>query len=138
MRHAVITAGRDLSALRAEIAAMRQKMHQAHPAAPGLFDIKQGAGGMVDAEFTVQYLVLAHTREHPALEPNLGNIALLQRAEAAGLLPAGAGQTAADAYRTLRHAQHMARLNEESLLFEESVFARERQAIEAVWQHVFA
>ena len=137
VRHAVITAGRDLPALRAEIAAMRQKMHQAHPAAPGLFDIKQGAGGMVDAEFTVQYLVLAHTREHPALEPNLGNIALLQRAEAAGLLPAGAGQAAADAYRTLRHAQHMARLNEESLLFEESVFACERQAIEAVWRHVF-
>jgi glutamine synthetase adenylyltransferase len=42
---------------------------------------------MVDAEFAVQYLVLSQSAAHPELVDNVGNIALLQRAEAAGLLP---------------------------------------------------
>ena len=46
---------------------------------------------MVDAEFAVQFLVLSQSAQHPELVPNVGNIALLQRAEAAGLLPAGVG-----------------------------------------------
>jgi glutamine synthetase adenylyltransferase len=53
---------------------------------------------MVDAEFAVQYLVLAHSASHPELVGNVGNIALLQRAEQVGLLPAGVGHAAADAY----------------------------------------
>ena len=113
-------------------------MRAAHATPPGVFDIKQSAGGMIDAEFSVQYLVLAHARQHPQLEPNLGNIALLQRAEAAALLPAGAGQAAANAYRALRHAQHIARLNEAGNRFNEPAFASERAAIQAIWQHLFA
>ena len=52
---------------------------------------------MVDAEFAVQYLVLSQASAHPELVGNVGNIALLQRAEQAGLLPAGVGQAAAGA-----------------------------------------
>ena len=48
---------------------------------------------------------------------NVGNIALLQRAEAAGLLPPGVGQAAANAYRALRLAQHRARLDERPTQF---------------------
>ncbi|MBK6866525.1 MAG: bifunctional [glutamate--ammonia ligase]-adenylyl-L-tyrosine phosphorylase/[glutamate--ammonia-ligase] adenylyltransferase [Burkholderiales bacterium] len=138
VRHAVITAPRDHAALRAEIIAMREKMRAAHPVKDGLFDIKHSAGGMVDAEFATQYLVLAHTARHPALAPNLGNIALLQRAEAAGLLPAGVGQGAADAYRELRRLQHLARLDEQSTQFPPERVATERDAILALWQAVFA
>jgi [glutamine synthetase] adenylyltransferase / [glutamine synthetase]-adenylyl-L-tyrosine phosphorylase len=43
----------------------------------------------------------------------VGNIALLQRAEQAGLLPSGVGEAAANAYREMRRVQHRARLNEE-------------------------
>jgi glutamate-ammonia-ligase adenylyltransferase len=58
----------------------------------GRFDLKHSPGGMVDAEFAVQFLVLSQSGQHPELVPNVGNIALLQRAESAGLLPAGVGQ----------------------------------------------
>ena len=58
----------------------------------------------------VREAVITAPRDHSAL--NLGNIALLQRAEAAGLLPAGVGRAAADAYRELRQRQHQARLDE--------------------------
>jgi len=108
----VITAPRDHSALKQEIVAMREKVRAAHPVKGDRFDVKHSEGGMVDAEFVVQYLVLAHSASHPELRGNLGNIALLQRAEAAGLLPAGVGRAAADAYRELRQRQHQARLDE--------------------------
>ena len=58
-------------------------------------------------------------------------------AEAAGLLPAGVGQAAASAYRELRRHQHHARLNEETTQVPEDLLAAERDAILALWQHVF-
>ena len=93
---------------------------------------------MVDAEFAVQFLVLSQSARHPELIPNVGNIALLQRAEAAGLLPAGVGQAAASAYRELRRLQHCARLNEESTQVAQDHLVSEREAIQALWRHVFA
>ncbi len=101
------------------------------------FDVKHSRGGMVDAEFAVQLLVLTHAGQHPGLVPNLGNIALLQRAEAAGLLPAGIGQAAANAYRELRRVQHRARLNEEPTQVAHEALAAERDAVLALWRATF-
>ena len=137
VRHAVITAPRDHAALRGEIIAMREKMRNAHPIRDGQFDVKHSPGGMVDAEFVTQYLVLAHTAQHPELAPNLGNIALLRRAEDAGLLPAGVGQAAADAYRELRRVQHRARLDEQPTQVAPDTLAGERLAIQQLWHTVF-
>ncbi|MEF7615109.1 bifunctional [glutamate--ammonia ligase]-adenylyl-L-tyrosine phosphorylase/[glutamate--ammonia-ligase] adenylyltransferase [Aquincola sp. MAHUQ-54] len=137
IRCAVLTAPREPAALREEIHAMREKVRAAHPTKPGFFDVKHSAGGMMDAEFAVQYLVLAHSADHPELRPNVGNIALLQRAESAGLLPPGTGNAAADAYRELRRAQHRARLDEQPTQFPPDTLARERDAVLAVWRAVF-
>lgn len=137
VRHVVITARRDRAALRKEVVAMRATMRQARPVPAGLFDVKQSVGGLVDAEFVTQYLVLAHSAEHPELEPNLGNIALLARAERAGLLPAGLGERAGAAYRALRHAQHRARLNEQPGQVPAAELAAEQAAIAALWNAVF-
>lgn len=142
VRRAVLTAPRDAAALRAEVQAMREKVRGARPVKPGEFDVKHSPGGMMDAEFALQYLVLAHAAAHPELQDNAGTIALLQRAETAGLLPAGVGQAAADAYRELRRAQHRARLDEQpTALAEERLaaldLARHRDAVLALWHSVF-
>lgn len=141
IRLAVITAPRDVPALQQEIVAMREKVRAAHPIKgekAGLkFDVKHSPGGMVDAEFAVQFLVLSQSRSYPELADNVGNIALLQRAEAAGLLPVGQGQAAAAAYRELRRAQHRARLDEEPTQVAPPAYQAEREAILAVWQTVF-
>jgi glutamate-ammonia-ligase adenylyltransferase len=137
VRRGVLGATRDPAALRAEVTAMREKLRAARPVKAGLFDVKHSAGGMVDVEFAVQYLVLAHAATQPALQDNAGNIALLQRAEDAGLLPAGVGRAAADAYRELRRAQHVARLDEKPTQFEPERFATERGAVLALWHAVF-
>ncbi len=137
VRQSVITAPRDAELLRNEIVAMRAKVRAAHPVRGGRFDVKHSEGGMVDAEFAVQFLVLCHAASHPELAPNVGNIALLQRAESTGLLPAGVGQGAADAYRELRRVQHRARLNEEPTQVEPGMLQAERAAIRQLWQAVF-
>jgi glutamate-ammonia-ligase adenylyltransferase len=137
VREAVITAPRDGAALKREIVAMRDKVRAAHPVRPGRFDVKHSEGGMVDAEFAVQFLVLSQSAGHPQLVPNVGNIALLQRAEAAGLLPAGVGQAAAAAYRQLRRVQHRARLDEQPTQVGLDELATERGAVTALWRAVF-
>jgi [glutamine synthetase] adenylyltransferase / [glutamine synthetase]-adenylyl-L-tyrosine phosphorylase len=136
VRHAVISAPRDAAGLKAEIVGMRERVRQGHPVKPGRFDVKHSPGGMVDAEFAVQYLVLMHTATHPELADNVGNIALLQRAEAAGLLPPGVGQAAAHAYRELRRVQHRARLNEEPTDVDAAVLQAECDAVLALWRVV--
>jgi len=92
---------------------------------------------MVDAEFAVQFLVLSQSAAHPELVDNVGNIALLQRAEAAGLLPPGVGQAAASAYRELRRVQHRARLDEAPTQVPLSELQEERAAVQALWHAVF-
>ena len=138
VRCSVITAPRDVPALRSEIVAMRDKVRKAHPVRGDQFDVKHSTGGMVDAEFAVQFLVLSEAARHPELADNVGNIALLQRAELAGLLPAGVGQRAASAYRTLRRVQHQARLNEEPTQVSPPALAAERAAIQALWESTFS
>ncbi|GGH52518.1 glutamate-ammonia-ligase adenylyltransferase [Comamonas phosphati] len=138
VREAVITAPRDASALRTEIVAMRERVRSAHPVRGGLFDVKHSPGGMVDVEFAVQFLVLSQSAAHAELIANVGNIALLQRAEDAGLLPAGVGYAAAKAYRELRRLQHVARLDERPGQLPPEQAAVQRDAVLALWGAVFA
>ena len=137
VRQAVMTAPRDSAALRDEIMEMRVKVRQAHPVKATYFDVKHSAGGMVDAEFAVQFLVLSQSLKHPELLDNAGNIALLQRAETAGLLPPGVGQQAAIAYRELRRVQHRARLNEEPTQVRPPLLQAECDAILKLWACTF-
>lgn len=136
MREAVITAPRDQAALADEIRAMREKVRAAHPVRGGLFDVKHSPGGMVDVEFVVQYLVLSQSAAHPELRANRGNIALLQMAEAAGLLLPGMGADAAAAYRALRQMQHRARLDEAPTQVEPAEADAHAQAVLRLWRHV--
>ena len=136
VRHAVIGAPRDPNSLKAEIVAMRERVREGHPVKADRFDVKHSPGGMVDAEFVVQYLVLLHTAAYPQLADNVGNIALLQRAEAAALLPSGMGLAAANAYRELRRVQHRARLNEEPTDVPLELLTAEREAVLSLWRWV--
>ena len=116
---------------------MREKVREAHPVRAGGFDVKHSAGGMMDAEFAVQVLVLSQSAAHPGLLDDVGNIALLLRAQAAGLLPDHVGSAAADAYRELRRAQHRARLDEQPTQVEPKTMAVQRGAVLALWRVVF-
>jgi len=137
-REAILRLPRDPTQLRDDVVAMRGKMHAGHPNPTPLFDLKHDPGGMVDIEFTVQYLVLAHAHRHDALIRNAGNIALLALAGDLGLVPADLAVSVADAYREYRRLQHQVRLTgaAQARVDPEPQAAR-RDAVIALWTHVF-
>ncbi len=74
---------RDAAALRADVVKMRDEM-EAHKPGAGLWDVKLGAGGLVDLEFVIHYLQL---RDRTAFTPDLRE-ACRQLIEAGELAPA--------------------------------------------------
>jgi glutamate-ammonia-ligase adenylyltransferase len=138
IRGEVLRRPRDLQSLRDDIAAMRQKMHDAHPNTSGLFDVKHDCGGIVDVEFIVQYLVLGHAHRHAALTGNIGNLALLKLAAQTGLIPAVQADAAHQAYRTWRQIQHTLRLQGERYArVEPHAVATHAAAVHELWRTVF-
>jgi glutamate-ammonia-ligase adenylyltransferase len=111
IRQQVLRQPRNLATLRHEVMTMRQKMHDGHPNKSELFDIKHDAGGMVDIEFMVQFLVLAHANVHPGLTANSGNLALLKLAAELDLIERESSEQVRAIYRQLRLTQHQMRLN---------------------------
>ncbi len=111
IRRRILVRPRDAAALAKEVLAMRERMHVAHPNPSGLFDVKHDRGGMIDLEFVVQFLVLAHAARHPGLTANLGNIALLGMAAQLGLIAAPLADQCREAYREYRRLQHALRLS---------------------------
>jgi glutamate-ammonia-ligase adenylyltransferase len=114
IRDEVLCQARDSGKLRQEIVEMRQKMRDGHPNRSTLFDIKHDPGGMVDIEFIVQFLVLAHAHAHAELTANSGNLALLKLAAKLGLINTSAAEEVCAVYRALREMQHKMRLNNQT------------------------
>ncbi|HJV85462.1 MAG TPA: bifunctional [glutamate--ammonia ligase]-adenylyl-L-tyrosine phosphorylase/[glutamate--ammonia-ligase] adenylyltransferase [Noviherbaspirillum sp.] len=110
IREKVLRQPRDDAELRKEVLDMRKKMHDAHPNRSPLFDIKHDAGGMIDIEFIVQYLVLRHAAQFPQLTADIGNIALLKLCGELGLVDKDMALNVANAYRSFRKLQHQIRL----------------------------
>lgn len=137
VRADVLVQPRDITTLRNEVLAMREKISAGHPNRSNHFDLKHDRGGMVDVEFVTQYLVLCHAATHRVLVNNLGNITLLRLAGEAGLIPSDLAQRAGDAYRTLRRAQHQLRLQGvEKARVPQDRLTEERAAVMALWNTV--
>ncbi len=141
VRFDVLSQKRDVDQLRLEILEMRRKVHAGHPNPSTDFDLKHDAGGMVDIEFIVQFLVLAFSNTHPQLIGNLGNIALLRIAGEVGLIQIQAAQKLGDAYRILRARQHRLRLDGAEKtrvdLGLETELDEARKVVLALWQEIF-
>jgi [glutamine synthetase] adenylyltransferase / [glutamine synthetase]-adenylyl-L-tyrosine phosphorylase len=111
IRENVLRMERDLVKLKDEVLSMRERLREAHPNSTPLFDLKHDAGGMIDIEFMVQFLVLGHSHRHPQLTGDIGNIALLKLFGELGLIDAALASDVANAYRRFRKLQHQIRLN---------------------------
>ncbi len=139
IRVEILCQRRDRDKLREEVLAMRRKMSDnlSSRGNDEIFDLKQDFGGLVDVEFAVQYLILAHACDHPRLTGNLGNIALLRIAAECGLIPADLAVTVGDAYREYRRLQHLRRLNNLDSRVDAATHQARIAAVRALWKHVF-
>ena len=139
VRETILTQRRDEQGLALEIVAMREKLHAAHPNRSGLFDVKHDRGGMIDIEFVVQLMVLAHAHRHRDLTANLGNIALLRMAAGHGLIETELAERCRNAYREFRRLQHGLRLNGAAYARVPPAQVSEHAAtVQALWRTVFS
>ncbi|MEQ1598079.1 MAG: bifunctional [glutamate--ammonia ligase]-adenylyl-L-tyrosine phosphorylase/[glutamate--ammonia-ligase] adenylyltransferase [Methylotenera sp.] len=137
LRKEVICQVRDLEKLKSEVVAMREKMRAAQKYAPGFFDIKHSAGGIIDVEFIVQFLVLAHAKQYPKLTGNIGNIGLLKLLSKLKIIEHDLAEKVASAYREYRHIQHALKLQGAPHMRVEVVIVNEHAgAVKALWNQV--
>lgn len=137
VRAEVLQRPRDVAALRQEVLDMRQKMrdHLA-PKSPDEIDLKHSPGGLVDIEFLVQFLTLAHAHAHPALARWPDNVRLLDTLAAEGLLPADDATALTSAYLALRARGHRQALAEQGRELTDDSLRAAREQVQAIWTRV--
>jgi glutamate-ammonia-ligase adenylyltransferase len=135
IRYDVITQSRDLNALKVSVVDMRHRMRANHVVAAGIFDLKQSEGGIIDLEFMVQFLVLAHSHQYPELTENIGNIALLVRLAELGIIEKEEASRVASAYLAFRKLQHASRLQGHSKAQVASSLVQDHaDAVKSLWK----
>ena len=139
VRVEVLSQPRDVDALKKSVVEMREKMRASHKPHAALFDIKQDAGGIIDVEFLVQFLVLSHANKHPQLTENIGNIALLKMLAALDIIDTQAAENVANAYREYRKLQHALKLQGATQSrVEKELVSCHAQAVSAFWNEILA
>ncbi len=137
LRVAILSEAVKREGLRAEVAAMRERMRTELSAGDARwFDIKQDAGGVADIEFLVQYWVLAHAPGHPELLRWSDNIRQLESLEAAGLVAEEDARFLHAAYVDYRARLHHLALDGRSGLAPVEEVAALRDRVIALWQRV--
>ncbi len=97
-----LMAERDGTALRADVSAMRLRWRtELNRSDAAHFDLKQGVGGLVDLEFLLQYIVLAHAATAPELTGSTRTRDLIALAATVGVLDGAAADALARAHETL-------------------------------------
>ncbi|HZV37411.1 MAG TPA: glutamine-synthetase adenylyltransferase, partial [Pseudoxanthomonas sp.] len=101
IRDEILSRPRETAKLRDEVIGMRARMRaELDRSEAPRFDLKQGAGGLVDLEFLLQYLVLRESRVHSALLVPRNSAALIVALRDAGLLDEDAGSSLSQAHAT--------------------------------------
>ena len=125
---------RNLDELRGEIIKMRRRIAE-HKGKDG--DLKSGFGGIVDIEFMVQYLVLAHAHREPTLAVHSDNVRILEAAAETGLLTPGDAESLTRAYLALRAERHRNVLDLSDGGAANAAMAAHREAVGRVWEQLF-
>jgi len=141
LRADILTQQRDLPQLRRDVVQMREKMRanlgSKKTSGDEVFHIKQDAGGIVDIEFIVQYLVLAFSHQHPSLLDVTDNMRLLDALSATEVLEEDQARALQAAYLAYRQAAHHAALEKAGTRLDASPWAEHRQQVCQVWQTLF-
>jgi len=140
IRHQILCTSRDKAALRQEVVEMREKMRSSlgtpEIRRDEVFHIKHDAGGIVDIEFMMQYLMLAWSAEHPELTQWSDNIRQMEELGRAGVLPVEDTEKLREVYITLRSTIHRRALQNLNSQVEGSAFQEERDYIQSMWKKV--
>jgi glutamate-ammonia-ligase adenylyltransferase len=135
IRRQVLTIRRDAQKLQAEVRDMREKMRESlDKTSESHFDLKQGAGGIADIEFMVQYAVLRWAVDYPDLLVWTDNARLLETLASNGLIEQSEFEDLLAAYWAYRAEYHHLSLQNEKGLVDAGRFEKERRTVTAMWR----
>ncbi len=139
MRQRVLSLPREVTALKADVREMRQKMRDTLATkSADTFDLKQSAGGIVDIEFMVQYGVLAMAHQAPErITQYTDNIRLIDSLTQQGFLQQEASEHLKQAYCAYRDAGHKRVLQGDKALVAAENFVPLRAQITQIWHTIF-
>lgn len=141
-RVAALARPREREVLRQEVVQMRQKMRDnlgsaaAKAEGEANFHLKQDAGGIVDIEFLVQFLALAHAHQYPQLVQYSDNIRILEAAEQLGLLTVEQAESLREAYKAYRAVGHRLTLQNRSGVVTDGQLDALRTQVSQLWQEL--
>jgi len=137
VRQEILSPCRETESLKKEVRDMRSKMREAlAKKKPGMFDIKQGFGGIADIEFIVQFMVLNNVCHHPELLTWTDNVRILEVLGQSGLLSEQVVQDLSDSYRLFRARLHQLSLQEVSGVVADEEFKEQREKIKQHWREI--
>ena len=138
IRGQVMKTQRERSILSQSILDMRRLMDSEFPPKPNVFDLKRDAGGIIDIEFIVQFIVLLHANKYPELSENIGNIALLTIAANKNLISQDAATAVSEAYYDYRKLQHAQRLQGvQRVVVPDGDLLSHRKNVISLWETLF-
>lgn len=134
VRREVLCRVRDVEALRREVVEMRAKMRGSlEKRDAGKWDVKQGGGGLIDAEFLTQFLCLRDAHERASLIEYTDNWRQLEALAEAGRITPDQKDRLLRAVRSYRGWLHRRALQQADGLADQADFAAARADVEALW-----
>jgi glutamate-ammonia-ligase adenylyltransferase len=138
IRAEILSQQRDRVELAEEVVKMRGRMseHLLRNQDLNSFNLKHGAGGIVDIEFMVQFAVLAWAHAHPELIRWSDNVRILEVLGKESLISAEDAQSLTRAYLDYRGAAHQLALQQEAGEVGAGEFPEHRQRVQQCWQQL--
>jgi glutamate-ammonia-ligase adenylyltransferase len=134
IRRGVLALPREKAVLQEEVTQMRSRLRSSNMAkSKGVFDLKQGVGGIVDIEFLVQYLTLLLSRRHPELLQWTDNVRILQTLIQTGAMDNATADFLKHAYLIFRAYAHKLSLQELPAEISSDKLAPMRRMVSRVW-----
>lgn len=137
IRSGVLCAARDPEQLRLDVLEMREKMRDAlADKRVEVFDLKQGAGGIGDIEFIVQFGILVCAAKHGEIIRWTDTVRLLDSLGRVGFLEPGQADLLRSVYCDYRGRAHRLALQEMPAVVPSSDFIEHRAAVQSVWTSI--
>jgi glutamate-ammonia-ligase adenylyltransferase len=128
---------RDAEKLKLEVVQMREKMRAVQKISTDVFDLKHSAGGIIDVEFMVQYMVLSYSAKYSQLANNDGNIAILKMLAELNIIDKNLSKQVANAYREYRKMIHQTKLQEKAATVDWLQVSQHQAAVLSLWNAIF-
>jgi len=137
IRNDVLARPRIETQLKKDVIDMRERLRKELSSSdPGLFDLKQDTGGIVDIEFLVQYLVLLRSGEYKELLKWTDIVRLLETLKETGTINDQTAHILKVAYLTYRSAVHQFSLQEKPAKAPENKFFGMRENVRQIWKDI--